>query len=464
MTPAQVALRLDNTIPQLSPEATVTTPTETKIDTPPLLAGKHTLPASWWFNENIFNLEKRAIFHNSWLFCTHKSRFTKLGDYYSFQVAGIKFFIIKSRDGDLNAFHNVCRHRAFPVVQKQSGTSAVLTCKYHGWSYNSNGKLSNAPQFDNVEGFEKSENSLYAIPIHVTPQGLVFVNFNQDAVKFDDWFGGLTIELNEFDFDDYEYHMSYELHGDFNWKTLMDGYQECYHCPVAHPGLNSAFKMETYKVVPKNRYCRHYATLIREEPKAEKKERVHEGSSWFGFGKKKSQEDTVTTAEPEKTTTGNKGGEFDGLWVYLFPNNGVNCYSPAWYSIRVLPLSATKTTLQYDIYTKKGIDEATKAEFVDFLQQVEIEDFNLCQLTQQNLNEGIYSSGYLHPQKENGVLYYQTLVRDAIKNHLDLEKANGGKHIDPAAIPGPEKNKELEELEGICQSLDCGSQDVGLNW
>lgn len=129
-----------------------------------------------------------------------------------------------------------------------------------------------------------------------------------------------------------------------------------------------------------------------------------------------------------------------------------------------MPLSATKTTLQYDIYTKKGIDEATKAEFVDFLQQVEIEDFNLCQLTQQNLNEGIYSSGYLHPQKENGVLYYQTLVRDAIKNHLDLEKANGGKHIDPAAIPGPEKNKELEELEGICQSLDCGSQDVGLNW
>ena len=33
--------------------------------------------------------------------------------------------------------------------------------------------------------------------------------------------------MNEFDFSDYEYHMSYELDGKFNWKTLMDGYQEC---------------------------------------------------------------------------------------------------------------------------------------------------------------------------------------------------------------------------------------------
>ncbi|KAI5970488.1 hypothetical protein CANMA_000397 [Candida margitis] len=482
MTPVQVASRPDISAPQLSPDAAagITTTAEAKNATmqQPLLAGEHTLPASWWFNENIFNLEKRAIFHKSWLFCTHASRFTKPGDYYSFQVTGIKFFIIKSRSGggELKAFHNVCRHRAFPVVQKSSGSSTVLTCKYHGWNYNSDGKLSNAPKFDNkVEGFEKSENSLYPINIHVTPQGLVFVNFSINPVPFDEWFGGLTDELHEFDFGDYEYHMSYELHGDFNWKTLMDGYQECYHCPIAHPGLNSAFKMETYKVVPKNRYCRHYATIVREEPKKERvveKQEESSSSSWFGFGKKSSppKATTATAVPPPSQTTNssktNRGGEFDGLWVYLFPNNGVNCYSPAWYSIRVLPLSATKTTLQYDIYTKKGIDEATKTEFVDFLQQVEIEDFDLCQLTQQNLNEGIYSSGYLHPTKENGVLYYQSLVRDAIKEHLELEKANGGKHIDPAAVAGQKKNKDLEELEGICQSLECasGQQNDELNW
>ena len=49
----------------------------------------------------------------------------------------------------------------------------------------------------------------------------------------------------------------------------------------------------------------------------------------------------------------NKAGTNDGLWLQVSPNTGINCYSPAWYSIRVLPITSTRTILQYDIYTKK---------------------------------------------------------------------------------------------------------------
>lgn len=445
---------------------TIARPSAPPADDPKekLLVGEHTLPASWWTSEKIFDVEKRAIFYKSWMFCTHESRFTKAGDYYSFTVAGINFFIIKSKvDGKLKAFHNVCRHRAYPIVKKEQGSSTILGCKYHGWSYNSDGKLNKAPNFDNVEGFVKEENSLFPIKTHVTKEGLVFINFNNDTseafIEFDQWFEGVNEELSEFDFSDYEYHMSYELDGQFNWKTLMDGYQECYHCPTAHPGLSTAFKMETYKVVPKTRYCRHYAEITRTEPKEEPKEEPEE-SSWFGLGKK---EKPKPTQPPSKKDKKNPGGEFNGLWIYLYPNHGVNCYSPAWYSIRVLPLSATRTILQYDIYTKKGLDEASKKEFVDFLQLVELEDFNLCQLTQKNLNQGVYSSGYLHPQKERGVLFYQGLVRDMVKEHFDLEQ-KAGTQINPAFVGHASKNEGIKELEGICLSLECGTEDKGMEW
>ena len=37
-------------------------------------------------------------------------------------MAGYNFFLITDRDGNINAFHKVCRHRAFPVVgSKQEG-------------------------------------------------------------------------------------------------------------------------------------------------------------------------------------------------------------------------------------------------------------------------------------------------------------------------------------------------------
>lgn len=423
-----------------------------------LLPGEHTLPASWWTSDKVFELEKRSIFNKSWLFCIHACRFKKPGDYFRFNFAGLDFFLIKSKvDGKIQAFHNVCRHRAYPVVKKDQGSSTVLGCKYHGWSYNSDGKLTKAPHFEGVEGFEKEENSLFPIKTHVTDQGLCFVNFNQDELEnfipFDKWFDGLDNELNEFDFSDYEYHMSYELDGQFNWKTLMDGYQECYHCPTAHPGLSTAFKMETYKVVPKNRYCRHYAQIVRnEQPEEEEEEQPEQTqSSWFGL-----RRNSAAAAKPKKQKKTNPGGEFNGLWVYLFPTNGINCYSPAWYSIRVLPIAPSHTILQYDIYTKKGLDEETKKEFVDFLQLVELEDFNLCELTQKNLNQGVYTSGYLHPLKERGVLYYQGVVRDMVKEHFKLEE-EAGHPINPAFVGKKNMNKDVQELDEICNKLECGS-------
>lgn len=425
------------------------------------VVGMHTLPASWWISEKVLEFEKRAIFAKSWLFCTHKSRFAKAGDYYAFNLLGWNFFIIRTKEGEFKAFHNICRHRAYPVVRKQQGSSTIIGCKYHGWSYDTNGKLKKAPQFDNVEGFDPEANSLYAIKTHVSRQGLIFVNFDntEDAQPFEEFFAGLQEEMDEYDFGDYEYHMSYELDGQFNWKTLMDGYQECYHCPTAHPGLNQAFKMETYKVVPKGNYCRHYAKITEMVDEVIKEEEDPDReSSWFGFGKKKEAPKKVTKKRE------NPGGEFNGLWCYLFPNNGVNCYSPAWYSIRVLPITAKRTILQYDIYTKKGLNDDKKKEFVDFLQQVEIEDYNLCEATQKNLNNGIYKTGYLHPTRERGVLHYQSLVRDLVKKHYAIEEA-AGHQVNPAALSASQ-SKDAEELEKMCAGIECmGSTPAeGLEW
>lgn len=429
----------------------------------PLTVGEHTLPASFFSSPDIYEVEKRAIFYKSWMFVVHESRLKKAGDYLSYTVAGINFFVVKNKAGVVNAFHNVCRHRAYPVVKKEQGSALVLGCRYHGWSYNTDGALTKAPQFDNVEGFDKAQNGLYPIRTHVTDQGLVFINFDateKGPIPFDDWFKGLQGEMHEYDFSDYEYHMSYELDGQFNWKTLMDGYQECYHCPTAHPGLAKAFKMPTYKVVPKERWCRHYAQIVRPETEAPKEPvKTESSSSWFGLGGGSAAKEP----EPEKKPS-NRGGNFDGLWMYLFPTNGINCYSPAWYSIRVVPITSTRTILMYDIYKKKGISKEEIDDFVEFLQQVEIEDFDLCEATQKNLNSGVYSTGFLHPEKERGVLYYQNMVRDLLVEHVEKEKALG-KPINPATIGSA--SAEGQKLDQMCQSLQCTSEaagSTGLAW
>jgi phenylpropionate dioxygenase-like ring-hydroxylating dioxygenase large terminal subunit len=80
----------------------------------------------------MYELERRAIFSRKWILVSHKLRFKDPGDFVQITEAGFTFFLIKDRKGELRAHHNVCRHRAFPLVEKDSGNLKVLACKYHG--------------------------------------------------------------------------------------------------------------------------------------------------------------------------------------------------------------------------------------------------------------------------------------------------------------------------------------------
>ena len=46
--------------------------------------------------------------------------------------AGFSFFLCQDREGNLNGFHNICRHRAYPVITKDEGNAKILACQYHG--------------------------------------------------------------------------------------------------------------------------------------------------------------------------------------------------------------------------------------------------------------------------------------------------------------------------------------------
>jgi hypothetical protein len=56
---------------------------------------------------------------------------------------------------------------------------------------------------------------------------------------------------------------------------------------------------------------------------------------------------------------------------------GINCYEPAWYSMKVIPLEKSKTRLEYEIFAKKGLEEVKIQEFIKFLKEVEKEVMSL---------------------------------------------------------------------------------------
>jgi nitrite reductase/ring-hydroxylating ferredoxin subunit len=118
----------------------------------------------------------------------------------------------------LRAFHNVCRHRAYEVTRKERGSSTILGCRYHGWSYDTKGQLTKAPEFDTIPGFDKNKNGLWEIHVKVSAQGLVFVNIDAARIIDDSMIGQLDIRTKYWNTSLSKRMAEWHYEGNFNWK------------------------------------------------------------------------------------------------------------------------------------------------------------------------------------------------------------------------------------------------------
>lgn len=206
------------------------------------------LPAVWYRSEGMYQLERRSIFSKRWILVSHQLRFVEPGDYVQITEAGFTFFLIKDRQGQIRGHHNVCRHRAYPLVEKDCGSLNVLACKYHGeligsdfhsalancfagWSYGFDGKLAKAPKYQEIPSFDKTINGLYKVHVHVDRLGFVWVNLDSNENPSVPWESGFAAvdeqpRLQKFDMSQYHFDHQWEMMGDYNWKTLADNYNE----------------------------------------------------------------------------------------------------------------------------------------------------------------------------------------------------------------------------------------------
>lgn len=126
--------------------------------------------------------------------------------------------MILGKDKQLRAFHNVRRHRAYAVTKKECGRSIVLGCRYHGWSYDTKGKLIKAPEFENVPGFDKNMNGLWEVAIEVR-RSFIYVNLESGKSGALD-LGDAESRLASYVAPEMRCIADWKFEAAFNWKLL----------------------------------------------------------------------------------------------------------------------------------------------------------------------------------------------------------------------------------------------------
>ena len=197
----------------------------------------------------------------AWQFAGHVSQVASPGDYFTFEMAGERLFIMRGKDGELRAFYNVCQHRAHHLLSG-SGNAKVISCPYHGWTYAISGELKDAPHSGNVPGFDASKICLQQARVEDFC-GFLFVNLDLDAKPMEEWFPGVAAELREYvpNIDALAPFKWVEVPEQCNWKLSVENHSECYHCIINHRTLSTGvLKPQTYEIRPQGGYCLRHTT------------------------------------------------------------------------------------------------------------------------------------------------------------------------------------------------------------
>lgn len=186
-----------------------------------------------------FEKEKTELFRNYAQFVGPSCVVPNPGDYFAFDDTGIPILIVRTEEGSLNAFVNICSHRGAPLNECDHGQAKkgkMFSCPYHGWTYDLEGKLVGVP-FGN-EGFEGIDREALGLrPLQVEEKyGMIFVMPNPEKTfDIDEVLGGIQERLHGFGFEDHYYLGAKQVFTDFSWKLNMDTFHEYYHFEFLHP-------------------------------------------------------------------------------------------------------------------------------------------------------------------------------------------------------------------------------------
>ncbi|WP_339871637.1 SRPBCC family protein [uncultured Brevundimonas sp.] len=325
-----------------------------------------TLPARLYGDPDAWARERRGVFGRAWLFIGHEAEAAAPGDWIATDIAGYRLLAVRGRDGILRAFHNVCRHRAGPLVAGTRGhCEGELVCGYHGWRYALDGRLRAATGFGTAEGFDPRDFGLFTVRLEIW-RGLAFVVLDPEAAPLAEFVAPLErlLTARSLDISQPLVRRTHDLACD--WKVYAENYLEGYHIDAVHP-------------------------VLAEE-----------------LGPRSDYRTSVDGDLVVQQAVGINDGPQGGVWGWLWPNLGINVYRDSAMIERMTPVGPGRVRLDYLFLGDDGPGALT--EILAASDRLTAEDAAICEAVQANLTAGQYDRGVLSPEHERAVGWFQDRI------------------------------------------------------
>ena len=352
------------------------------------------LPQAAFLDRDVLDWELRNVFAGGWICAGHASAVAAPGAYVSREIGDASFFVVGGEDGVPRAFHNVCRHRASRLVEEPEGqVRRRLQCPYHSWSYDLEGRLRAAPHMDGIEDFDPKCFGLSQISCAVVG-GLLMVDLSGEAAPAEEHVGDLLPHLERYSNARLRRAAIHRYEVAANWKGIAENYNECLHCPGVHPELNALSNyMSGEGIYGAGAWCGGSMTL------------TGEGAATMG-------KDGGHAASRPPIATLDESDLPNILYFALFPNALVSLH-PDYVMLHTLwPREPGRTDVECEFFfepetiERPGFDPG---DAVGFWDQVNREDWHVCELSQMGVSSAGYSPGR-YSAEEGDVHAFDSMV------------------------------------------------------
>lgn len=351
-----------------------------------LLGRTAPLPISWYFDPGWFEREMLLLFEKGPGYVGHELMVPDVGDYHVLPWTENGKLLVRSADG-VGLLSNVCRHRQGLLLEGR-GNAQNIVCPLHRWTYDLDGRLLGAPDFDPTP-----DCSLPRTPLK-NWQGLLFAGPRDPAADLADF-----PLAADYDFSGYVFEKAIVDELPFNWKNFLEIFLELYHVEAVHPGLQKW---------------------------------VDAGNYEWGFGSRWSyqimgvKDELRSQASPHYTRyrdavlayTGGKLPKYGTVWSILYPNVMIEWYPCALVVSTLIPRTPEHTTNIVEFYYPEEV-HAFERQIVDAHQaayaESAVEDAEACARLQRGRKAlwlaGEDDTGPFHSPHEDGMIHLHDWIR-----------------------------------------------------
>ncbi len=288
------------------------------------------LPGWIYRDADFLEAEKERVFATSWQIVCHLSDIPRPGDYHTLDFLNEPLVAVRSPDGGVKAFFNVCRHRASRLLDGGSGQCpGRIVCPYHAWTYDLDGRLTTIPHRKEFIDFSPDQYSLKTIESEIY-KGFVFVRLKPGLPSVADMLAPYESELAAYRLEELQPMGRVTLRTrHVNWKNVTDNYSDGMHITVAHPGLTRLFG-QSYGIEAQTWVDKMWG-FLRDIPSSQRSERMYQ------------------TILPRSA---HLPDERQRLWIYfkLWPNIAFDIYPDQIDFMQMIPISPTETLIREIAY------------------------------------------------------------------------------------------------------------------